>query len=107
VIGIYRLSVMGLKTTSLTSPSPLDTPRSKATFYIFHVLPEWLASLILFGYNIRETFGTGLLGDWRISDETEKQRVQRLAREAKQEAAKRRKRTEKKMQLIDSEEGSK
>jgi hypothetical protein len=94
---------MGLKTTSLTAPSPLNTPRSKTAFYIFHILPEWLASLVLFGYNIRKTFGTGLVGDWRISDETEKQRVQRLAREAKREA----KRREKKMQLIDTEEGSK
>jgi hypothetical protein len=93
---------MGFKTTSLTAPSPLNTPRSKAAFYLFHVLPEWLACLILLGYNIRKTFGTGFLGDWRISDETEKQRVQRLAREAKREA----KRREKKIQLIDTEKGS-
>jgi len=99
MIGIYRLSVMWLKTTSLSAPNPLNTPSSKAAFYIFHVLPEWLATLILFGDNIRKTFGTGLVGDWRLWDETEKQRVKRLAREAKREA----KRKEKKMQLIYTE----
>ena len=100
IIGVYRLSVMWLETTSLTDASPLNTPRSKALFYIFHVLPEWLASVILFGYNIRKTFGTGLCGDWRLWDETEKERVKRLARVAKREA----KRKEKKSQLVDIEE---
>ena len=100
MIGVYRLSVMGFKTTSLSASSPLNTPLSKAAFYVFHVLPEWLASLILFGYNIRKTFGTGCIGDWRIVDETEKQRVKRLAREAKREA----KRQEKRMQSVNIEE---
>jgi hypothetical protein len=86
MIGVYRLSVTRLKTTSLSAPSPLNTPRSKALFYIFHVLPEWLASLILLGFNIRKTFGTGLVGDWRLWDETEKERVKRLARVAKGQA---------------------
>ena len=99
MIGTYRLSVMWLKTTSLTAPSPLNSSSSKALFYIFHVLPEWLASLILFGENIRKTFGTGLVGDWRLWDETEKERVRRLARVAKREA----KRKEKKMQLVNTE----
>ena len=90
---------MLLKTTSLSAPSPLNTPSSKAIFYIFHVLPEWLATLILFGNNIRKTFGTGLLGDWRLWDETEKERVKRLARMAKREA----KRKEKRMQLVDTQ----
>ena len=100
MIGIYRLSVMWLKVTSLSDPSPLNTPSSKALFYIFHVLPEWLASAILFGYNIRKTFGTGLCGDWRLWDETEKERVKRMARIAKRDA----KRKEKKLKLVDSEE---
>ena len=99
MIGAYRLSVMGFNTTSLSAPSPLNKPTSKAAFYVFHVLPEWLASLILFGYNIRKTFGTGLCGDWRMWDETEKERVKRLARAAKREA----KLKEKKMQLVDVE----
>ena len=94
MIGTYRLSVMWLR-TSLTSPSPIDTPLSKAFFYIFHALPEWLACVILFGDNIRETFKTGLFGDWRLWDETEKERVKRLAREAKD--------IEKNMQLVHTE----
>lgn len=90
---------MWLKITSLSAPSPLNTPSAKALFYVFHVLPEWLASLILFGDNIRKTFGTGLAGDWRLWDETEKERVKRLARVAKREA----KRKEKKNKLVDTE----
>ena len=88
---------MWITTTSLSAPSPLNTPLSKAAFYIFHVLPEWLASLILFGNNIRKTFGTGLAGDRRLWDETEKEREERLNKEAKQEA----KRQEKKKDLIE------
>jgi len=104
VIGIYRLSVMWLKVTSLSAQSPLNTPGSKALFYIFHVLPEWLASVILLGYNIRKTFGTGLCGDWRLWDETEKERVKRLARIAKREAKREAKRKEEKLQLVEEVE---
>jgi hypothetical protein len=99
MIGTYRLSVMWSRTTSLTAPNPLNTPGSKALFYIFHALPEWLASTILLGDNVRETFETGLFGDWRLWDETEKERVRRLARVAKREA----KCKEKKMHLVESE----
>ena len=77
---------MWIKTTLLSDPSPLNTPRSKAAFYIFHVFPEWLASLIIFGNNIRKTFGTGFWGDKRLWDETEREREERLKREAKREA---------------------
>ena len=92
---------MGLKTTSLSAPSPLNTPMSKAAFYVFHVLPEWLATVILFGDNIRKTFGTGFIGDWRSWDETENERVKRLAKAAKRAA----KRKEKKIQqLVDTKE---
>jgi hypothetical protein len=91
MIGVYRLSIMWIKTTSLSAPSPLNTPRSKAAFYIFHVLPEWLAILILFGNNIRKTMGTGLIGDKRLWDETEKEREHRLKQEAKREAKRQRK----------------
>lgn len=100
MIGVYRLSVMWIKTTSLSAPDPHNTPSSKATFYIFHVFTEWLASLILFGNNIRKSFGTGLIGDWRPWDETEKERVKRLSREAEREA----KRKEKIKHLVDIEE---
>lgn len=87
---------MRFETTSLSAPSPLNTPRSKAAFYIFHVVPEWLASVIIFGCNIRKTFGTGFVGDKRLWDETETERVERLKKEAKREA----KRQEKNPHLV-------
>lgn len=74
---------MHYRVDSLTSPNPLNKGTAKAAFYIFHVLPEWVSTLLLVGYNTRKTFGTGFLGDWRNKDETEKQRKKREAREAK------------------------
>ena len=74
---------MGQRTTSILLDSVLDTTSAKAAFYVFHVLPEWLASLILFANNMRKTFGSGPFGDWRVRDETEKQRKKREAKEAK------------------------
>lgn len=85
VTAIYRLSVMFNKTDSLfsTAPAALNSRGSKALFYIFHILPEWLASALLFGFNIRRTFATGPFGDWRNADETEKERAKREKQEAK------------------------
>ena len=57
-------------------------------FYIFHALPEWFAACILLSGNVRKTFGTGMLGDWRMKDETEKQKAKRLAKRAAKEAEK-------------------
>lgn len=69
---------------TLTAPgNPLDKSSAKAIFYILHILPEWIATLILLGYNTRKVFGTGPWGDWRRTDETDKQRKKRLAKEAK------------------------
>ena len=82
IIAIYRLSVMPTRVTSLTE-SRLNRPGEKAAFYIFHVLPEWLATVVLFVDNIRKTFGTGLAGDWRLKDETEKEKEKRMASEEK------------------------
>lgn len=72
---IYRLSVMYRTTTTLISisPSSLNTPAAKATFYVFHMMPEWISVSLLLGLNIREIFDTGMLGDWRIVDETKKE----------------------------------
>ena len=74
---------MWIRTTSLSAPSVLNTPGVKATFYIFHVLPEWVVILMLYGDNVRKIFGTGLVGDWRRVDETDKQREKREKQEAK------------------------
>jgi hypothetical protein len=74
---------MPMRVTSLNDSISLNTPGGKVAFYVCHVLPEWLASLTLFGYNIRKSFGTGLCGDYRFRDETEKEKRKRLARLAK------------------------
>ena len=55
---------------------------------------------MLFGINTRKTFGTGFYGDKRLWDETEKERAERLKKEAKQEA----KRQEKKTKLAEKVE---
>jgi len=73
---------MPIRTTSLREPNALNTPGGKAAFYICHVLPEWLATLTLFGFNVRKTIGTGFAGDWRQKDETEKEKEKRLKKEA-------------------------
>jgi hypothetical protein len=73
---------------SLRGPDPLNSSSAKALFYIFHVLPEWLAICILFSENVRKTFGTGLFGDWRGKDETEAEKTKRLAKRAAKEEKK-------------------
>lgn len=88
IIAIYRMSVMPTRISSLTERSRLNTPQGKAAFYIFHVLPEWLATVTLFSVNIRKTFGTGLAGDWHYRDETEKERKKRITSEDKRRAKK-------------------
>ncbi|KAJ8518599.1 hypothetical protein ONZ45_g4350 [Pleurotus djamor] len=86
IVSVYRLSVLSKTTDSLTSlgPGSLNSGGAKAVFYIFHILPEWSAILLLFGYNTRELCGTGPWGDWRGNDETEKERVKREKKEALQ-----------------------
>jgi len=88
IIPVYRLSVMHYRIDSLRGPNSLNSSSAKALFYIFHVLPEWLAIFILFSQNVRKTFGTGLFGDWRGKDETEKEKKKRLLKQAAKEAKK-------------------
>ena len=63
---------------SLRGPNPLDSSSAKGLFYVFHILPEWLAVFVLFSENVRKTFGTGLFGDWKGRDETETEKKKRL-----------------------------
>jgi len=63
---------MHVKTTSLAAFSSLNRPGSKAEFYVFHALPEWLVMCTLLSINARKTFSTGLAGDWRAVDKREK-----------------------------------
>ena len=53
--------VMGFQTEDLLTlaPGSLNDSQSKATFYVFHVAPEWLAIATLLGVNVRERFVLG------------------------------------------------
>jgi len=79
---------MHYRIDSLSGLNSLNSSSAKALFYIFHVLPEWLAIFILLSQNVRKTFGTGLFGDWRAKDETEKEKKKRLLKQAAKEAKK-------------------
>lgn len=64
------------------APGSLNGVGDKAAFYIFHVLPEWLSSFLLFTCHTRRIFSTGLVGDWRWRDETPEELQKRLRKEA-------------------------
>jgi len=68
-ITIYRLVVMVNQTTAIDSlaPGSLNRPGSKATFYVFHVAPEWITAAVLIGINVKERFETGFWGQLRPS----------------------------------------
>lgn len=40
----------------------LNSPNSKATFYIFHIAPEFISVLVFLSVNLREMFRTGFWG---------------------------------------------
>ncbi|KAM6502158.1 hypothetical protein JOM56_002135 [Amanita muscaria] len=102
ITAIYRLSVMYNMTDSPLSVGPhsLNSPGAKACFYVFHILPEWLASLILFSTNLRQLFGTGPFGDLRKVDETEERRKKRLEKEEKKAEKKTEKKAAKKAKAL-------
>lgn len=83
ITSIYRLSVMGTTTTSLTSTAPgsQNTPAEKAAFYILHMVPEWISVLVLLLCNVRDIFGTGMFGDIHQRDETEREKEIKDAKE--------------------------
>ncbi|KAF4581257.1 hypothetical protein EYR40_002843 [Pleurotus pulmonarius] len=87
-ITIYRAAVVHNTTSSFasTESGALDSPTDKALFYVFQILPEWLAVLVLFGVNVREVIGCGAAGDWRGRDETKAEKAKREAREGVQTA---------------------
>ncbi|KAF8902943.1 hypothetical protein CPB84DRAFT_1678411 [Gymnopilus junonius] len=85
IVAIYRLSIMSIKTTSITVQTSLDEPGQKALFYIFHALPEWLAITSMVMANVRKWFGTGLAGDYLGRDWNEKQVKRYEAKQAKKD----------------------
>ncbi|KAI0669624.1 hypothetical protein C8Q78DRAFT_189491 [Trametes maxima] len=66
VVGIYRLSVLHNTTTSLlsTGPGSFSSPGAKATFYVFHAAPEWIAAALVLSVNVRKVYKTGMFGDF-------------------------------------------
>ncbi|RXW23523.1 hypothetical protein EST38_g2350 [Candolleomyces aberdarensis] len=102
VVAVYRLSVMWHESPALDStvPGTLNSPGAKASFYILHILPEWLASAILLGFNTRKSFGTGAFGDWRGVDDRPKDIERREKRKAKRAAKKAEKSGEKRVELV-------
>lgn len=66
VPSVYRLNVMRFKTPSLTAlgPGTLNDPGSKATFYVFHIVPELLAAMLMFVVDVRGLCDAGPWGDW-------------------------------------------
>lgn len=86
---IFRLLFMYHRTTSLTSlaPGSGNTSLEKATFYIFHMLSDWLAVALLLVPNIRAIFKTGMWGDWRAIDPLPQE--QEWARKRKEAKARR------------------
>jgi len=73
---LYRMGIMH-NTTPYLTPIPgttnypagsLTSHSEKALFYIFHALPEYIASSLLLSVNLRKLFNTGPFGDWRGSD---------------------------------------
>jgi hypothetical protein len=71
-----------------TAPGTLNSPGAKASFYILHILPEWIAIAILLGFNTRKIFGTGMVGDLRGVDDRPQDIARRERRKAKQAAKK-------------------
>jgi hypothetical protein len=63
------------------APGSLNSRADKAIFYIFHVLPEWISMALLFVFNSRREFSTGMAGDWRSHDETPKELKKRMKHE--------------------------
>ncbi|KDQ64161.1 hypothetical protein JAAARDRAFT_187527 [Jaapia argillacea MUCL 33604] len=73
IVPLYRLTLIHYTTSSLTASSPfstLNTSGGKATFYIFHMMPEVIVATCISVLNIRDIFGTGFWGDWRSEDVT-------------------------------------
>jgi len=61
---VYRLIIMHFETDALEliAPGSLNSPSSKARFYILHIAPEFISVMIFLSVNLRETFRTGLWG---------------------------------------------
>ncbi|KAF8213561.1 hypothetical protein K438DRAFT_1956934 [Mycena galopus ATCC 62051] len=80
---IYRLVVMRNTTPNVAAltPQALNTGSDKAAFYVVHLVPEWIAILLMSVFNVRDICQTGFMGDWRWRDETPTERAKRERKE--------------------------
>ncbi|CAE6504227.1 unnamed protein product [Rhizoctonia solani] len=76
IVPIYRLCVLGIRTINVFEPL---SPSARATFYIFHLVPEWLCVSILLGTNVRARFQTGRWGDYELAETPRDQRLEKAA----------------------------
>jgi hypothetical protein len=76
---IYRLVVMRNRTPDIAAldHQSLNTQADKATFYVFHVLPDWIVVAMLGIFNVKEICQVDFRGDERWWDETPKARAKR------------------------------
>ncbi|KAJ7042700.1 hypothetical protein C8F04DRAFT_86610 [Mycena alexandri] len=80
---IYRLVVMRSTTSNLATPDhqALNTGADKATFYVFHLLPEWIVVAMFCSINLREICQVGFKGDSKWRDETPEEKTKRERKE--------------------------
>ncbi|KAJ7630553.1 hypothetical protein FB45DRAFT_793104 [Roridomyces roridus] len=80
---IYRLIVMRTTTADISdrNAESQNVLADKVTFYIVHILPEWLVVAMTCVFNVRQLCQTGIKGDTRRHDETPTERAKRERRE--------------------------
>ncbi|KAJ7630554.1 hypothetical protein FB45DRAFT_990553 [Roridomyces roridus] len=82
---IYRLAVMNSTTPNVAdlNSQSQNVLADKVTFYVLHMLPEWIVLAMACTFNLKEICQTGPWGDWRPKDETAEEREKRERKQAK------------------------
>ncbi|CAE6520630.1 unnamed protein product [Rhizoctonia solani] len=76
---IYRLCVLDIRTIDVFAPI---SSTARASFYIFHLAPEWICVSILLGTNVRARFGTGRWGDHELGETPRDKRLKKAEEDA-------------------------
>lgn len=84
VVPIYRFCVLHIRTINVFEPL---SSSAQATFYVFHLLPEWICICVLLGTNVRARFRTGRLGDYELVEADRDKRLRQAAEQDEQGAA--------------------
>lgn len=80
-VPIYRLCVLHIRTLNVFDPL---SSSARATFYIIHLVPEWICVSVLLSTNVRARFRTGRWGDHELVEVERDKRLKRAAEEAEQ-----------------------